>query len=323
MKAFNLCYKKGSLSVTLCQSVITCIPKGEKPRQFLKNWRPISLLCVLYKLLSTVIANRLKAILDCIISKTQSGFIRGRNISDVTRLIYDLMNYTENHNIDGLLVLIDFEKAFDSVSWKFLYRVLEYIGLTENYIRCVKLLDTDLHATIIQAGCKSDFFKIERGCKQGDPIAAYLFLICAQILTYMIEQNPNIKGIFVDKEIKLCQFADDTTLILDGSKNSLDAALNTIEVFGSVSGLKMNTTKTKLVWIGKRKHSKDKLNMSSKLEWGTTTFRLLGIIFSVNLNEIPSLNYTPALEKSKKILLNWKRRTLTPFGKITVLKTFI
>ena len=323
VKVFNIFYKKGSLSVTLRQSVITCIPKGDKPRQFLKNWRPISLLCVLYKLLSTVIATRLKTVLDCIISESQSGFIRGRNISDVTRLIYDLMNYTEIHNIDGLLMLIDFEKAFDSVSWKFLCNVLKYLGFTENYIRWINILNYDMRATIVQAGCKSDFFQIERGCKQGDPIAAYLFLLCAQILTYMIKQNPNIKGLFIGKEIKLCQFADDTTLILDGSKESLEAALNTIEIFGSVSGLKMNTTKTKLVWIGKRKHCRDKLNVSSKLEWGTTIFKLLGITFSVNLNEIPSLNYPPALEKSKKILLNWKRRTLSPLGKITVLKTYI
>ena len=300
VRVFNIYYKKGSLSVTLRQSVITCIPKGDKPRQFLKNWRPISLLCVLYKLLSTVIANRLKTVLDCIISESQSGFIKGRNISDITRLIYDLLNYTEINNIDGLSMLIDFEKAFDSVSWKFLYNVLKFLGFTESFIRWINILNYDIRATIVQAGCKSDFFVIERGCKQGDPIAAYLFLICAQILTYMIKQNPNIRGLFVDKEIKLCQFADDTTLILDGSQESLEAALNTIEIFGSVSGLKMNTTKTKLVWIGKRKHSRDKLNVSSKLEWGATSFKLLGITFSVNLNEIPSLNYPTALEKSKK-----------------------
>ena len=80
LRAFNLCYKKGILSVTLRQSIINCIPKGDKPRQYLKNWRPISLLCVLYKLLSTVIANRLKKVLDHLISKSQNGFIQGCNI---------------------------------------------------------------------------------------------------------------------------------------------------------------------------------------------------------------------------------------------------
>ena len=76
-----------------------------------------------------------------------------------------------------------------------------------------------------------------------------------QILNYLISQNIEIKGLVFDcEEIKLFQFADDTTLILDGSEESLEAALNTIEIFGTFSGLKMNTTKTKAVWIGRKKN---------------------------------------------------------------------
>ena len=114
----------------------------------------------------------------------------------------------------------------------------------------------------------------------------------------MILQNGEIKGLIISNhEIKLFQFADDTTLILDGSTNSLQAALNTIEVFGSFSGLKMNTTKTKLVLIGRKKHSKDKLFVNSKLDWGTTSFNLFGLQFSVDLEDMPLINYTCALEK--------------------------
>ena len=268
----------------MCQSIINCIPKGDKPRQFLKNWRPISLLCVLYKLLSTVLANRLKGVLDSLISRSQCGFIQGRYIGEVTRLIYDVINHTEKSEIEGLLMLIDFEKAFDSISWKFLYNVLDYLGFTEGYIKWIKLLNKGIQASVVQAGFKSEFLNIERGCKQGDPIAAHLFLLGAQIMTYMVNQNNKIKGIIIGREIKLCQFADDTTLILDGSKESLDSALNTIEIFGSISGLKMNTTKTK-VWIGRKKYCREKINTSFNLEWGSTTFDLLGITFSVNLNE--------------------------------------
>ena len=167
------------------------------------------------------------------------------------------------------------------------------------------------------------FFKIEKGCKQGDPIAAYLFILCAQILTYLINQNDKIKGINIGNEIKLCQFADDTTLILDGSDESLVASLNTIEIFGTYSGLKMNTSKTKLIWIGRKKYSKEKIKVAAKLEWGTTTFTLLGITFSLNLDDMPSLNYSHAAEKVQKILNSWKGRILTPLGKITVIKTFV
>ena len=100
-------------------------------------------------------------------------------------------------------------------------------------------------------------------------------------MTYMITQNKQIKGLIIaNHNIKLCQFADDTTLILNGSDQSLQAALNTIKIFGSFLGLKMNTTKTKVVWIDRKKHSRDKLNVTSKLERGTNSFKLLGVQFS-------------------------------------------
>ena len=83
---------------------------------------------VLYKIISGFIAERIKSVLDKIISNTQSGFISGRYIGENTRLIYDLMHITEEYNIPGLIILIDFEKAFDSVSWSFIDSVLSYFN---------------------------------------------------------------------------------------------------------------------------------------------------------------------------------------------------
>ena len=234
------------------------------------------------------------------------------------------MVYTDIENIDGLLMLIDFEKAFDSILWKFMYNTLEFLGFGENFIHWIQLLNRNFLASILQVGVKSDFFKTERGCKQGDPIAPYLFIICAQILYYLINKNPDIKGRTIgNREFRLTQLADDMTLILDGSQSSLQAALKTVEVFGSFSGLKINKSKTKLVWIGRRKHSKCKLNINSNLEWGVSEFKLLRIWFSVDLVKIPSINYSMTLDNAKKLILNWKKRNLTPFGKITILETFI
>ena len=130
-RVLNCCFEKGKLSCSLRQSVIICLLKGEKDRQLLKNWRPISLLCVTYKLASSVISNRMKPYLDKIIEKSQSGFLSGRNIAESTRLIYDIMHFTEVKNIDGILLLIDFEKAFDSLSWNFVYNVLSYFGFDD------------------------------------------------------------------------------------------------------------------------------------------------------------------------------------------------
>ena len=177
LRVANFYFHKGKFSVTMRQSIINCIPKGDKSRQFLKNWRPIFLLSVLDKLISSAIANRLKQVLDTLISKT-SKYLKGHNIGELIRLIYDLMSFTEKQKIKGLLMLIDFVKAFDSVSWKFLYNVLDFFGFGKDFIHWIRIFNTDFHASVIQAGIKSEFFKIERGCKQGDPIASYLFLLC-------------------------------------------------------------------------------------------------------------------------------------------------
>ena len=116
----------GELSVTQKQGIITCLPKDNKPRHFLKNWRPISLLNTVYKIGSGVIASRLKRVLEKLIDLDQTGFMSGRYIGDNIRLIYDMLQFTEENDIPGLLLLIDFEKAFDSISWDFLLSVLKF-----------------------------------------------------------------------------------------------------------------------------------------------------------------------------------------------------
>ena len=158
--------------ITARQCQITCLPKGDKPREFLKNWRPISLLNVTYKLISATLANRLKQVLPNIISETQTGFLQHRFIGESTRLIYDLMSYAEEHNQKGLLMLIDFEKAFDSVSWHFLYKTLDFFNFGPYIKTWVKILNTNITATVQQSGFNSHFFPVKRGCRQGDPIAS-------------------------------------------------------------------------------------------------------------------------------------------------------
>ena len=203
------------------------------------------------------------------------------------------MVYTENENIPGLLVLIDFEKAFDSMSWSFIYKVLQFFGFGNTIIDWVKILNNDFKAAVLQCGFLSEQFNIQRGCRQGDPITPYLFIICAEILAILIKQNHDIGGIIINgNEHKISQYADDTCLILDGSPQSLFTALDTIDFFSNLSGLKINSSKTKIVWIGSKKISSEVFHHSRwKLDWGSTSFDLLRIEFSVDLDKITSLNY--------------------------------
>ena len=160
LRALNCSFESGELSISLRQCVITCLPKGDKKRQFLKNWRPISLLSVIYKIASLSLALRFRPVLNKLISNTQSGFMTGRCIGENTRLIYDLMHYTYTNNIPGLLMLIDFQKAFDSVSWTFLQATLKFFGFKESFCNWIKGLNSNVRAAVLQCGRLSDFFTV-------------------------------------------------------------------------------------------------------------------------------------------------------------------
>ena len=197
-------------------------------------------------------------------------------------------------------MLIDFEKAFDSVSWNFLYTVLEAFGFDENFINWIKLFNNGIQEYITQCGILSQPMPIERGCRQGDPITPYLFLLVVEVLSCLIVQSPEICGITIgDTTFKLTQFADDT-LILYGTTKSLQSAMNILEIFGKLSGLKMNCEKSKLIWIGSEEASQRILNVSHKLHWGDTQFSLLGIQFSCDLTNLPNQNFQNVLLKPKK-----------------------
>ena len=139
LKSINYRYEHGCLSVTQKQGVITCLPKPDKNRNFLKNWRPISLLNVVYKLASSVIANRIKTVLESLVHEDQKGFISEKCIGENVRLIYDLLFETKFQDLPGLIISVDFEKAFDTVSCEFSQSVLKYFNFGPSIISWIKL----------------------------------------------------------------------------------------------------------------------------------------------------------------------------------------
>ena len=151
-----------------------------------------------------------------------------------------------------------------------------------------------------------------------------MFILCAEILSVRIRNNKNIKGIKIDNtEIKFSQYADDASAFLDGSKQSLEEILQELETFADISGLKTNFDKTQVVWIGAKKYSTDSIKTRWKLSWGTTQFKLLGVIFNVDLDKIVDINYKDKIAQVKNLIKIWQRRFLTPLGKVTVIKTLI
>ena len=166
--AINEGYNLGTLSSTQRQGLVTCIPKADKPKQFIKNWRPITLLNVMYKIASGCIAERLKTVLTKLISSDQTGSISGRYIGENTRLIYDIMNITEELNIPWLLLIIDFEKRFDSISWDFINKVLKFFNFGESIIKWVSVFYKKIfHQLLYKVLFCQKFFLYKEGVGRG------------------------------------------------------------------------------------------------------------------------------------------------------------
>ena len=175
LASINASFEKGLLSISQRRGLITLIPKKDKPKCSIKNWRPISLLNCDYKIAAKSIANRIKKTLPSIINSDQTGFLKNRFIGENIRLLNYIISYTEKVEIPGLLLFIDFEKAFDTLEWPFIEKTLKYFNFGGSLISWINLFYTDISSCIQNNGWSSDFFPLTRGVRQGCPLSPYLF----------------------------------------------------------------------------------------------------------------------------------------------------
>ncbi len=317
LESYIYSFEKGELSIDQRRGIITLIPKQEKDLRHLNNWRPISLLNTDYKILAKVLANRLQGIIGNIINSDQSGYIKNRYIGDNIRTISDIIDYCKIYNKPGIICLIDFQKAFDSVSWSFLYKTLDALNFGENLQRWVKLLYNNTSSCVTNNGYSSAFFSVERGVRQGCPVSPLLFIIVAEMLSQKIRGDNSIKGIIVQEtEFKISQLADDTTLFV-GDTVSLNNVFILLDKFSLVSGLCLNRKKTQVLCMGMDGLALPQLGCRHIDE----SFKTLGIWFSADRELMDSLNFTACLDKLKCLLNIWKQRDLSLKGKVTILKT--
>ena len=145
------------------------------------------MLNVTYKIASSCIGNRIRNVLPTIISYDQSRFMSDRFVDDTyIRLMNDILNYANVTKKVGIILLIDIEKALDSLAWSLLFETMHFLNSSQNMIDDVKTLYNGIKASTLVNNWPSPWFPIGRGCRQGDPVSPYLFIICSEILAHMI-----------------------------------------------------------------------------------------------------------------------------------------
>ena len=239
-------YEVNELSTSQRRGIVTVIAKEDGSLLELQNWRPITLLFnVDCKIATKAIVKRIEPYLPTLIHSDQTGFIKGRYIGANIRLIEDVMEYTKVHNIPGILISLDFKKAFDSLEWGNIMNTLDGFNFGTSIKRWFSTFYANIESAVLNNGFLTNWFKPSRGLRQGCPLFPFLFILSAELLTNKIRQDPKIEGIkFQENEIKLSQFADDTTLFC-ADLETVKEALKLVDEFGRLSGLTLNVKKSK------------------------------------------------------------------------------
>ena len=318
LDVYNECFQNGEMSTSQKRSVISLMfKKGD--RNLLKNYRPLSLTNVDYRILAFILADRLQSVISPLIGPHQTAYIKKRFMGENIRLVNDIIDYASKFNKSGILLFLDYEKAFDNLNWDFMFTALKHYGFGLDFITWIHVLYNKPEACIKINGWLTDFIEIMKGIRQGCPISAMLFILCAEFLSLQINNNPDIIGFKLPDghAIKLSQYADDSTIILDNLQ-SVEPTMHTINHFCSVSGLKLNLTKTEGILIG---NLKDINPPEFGFRWSKGPVRYLGIYISPSGEQLTHLNWENKKDKIQRILDNWRRRNLSVFGRIQVLKS--
>ena len=290
----------GELSITMRRGVIVLIWKGNDKR-LLKNWRPISLINCDYKIITKVLATRIRDILPKIIHPNQKCGIKGRSIHDGAALIRDLIHYVNNNNLPGVIISLDQTKAYDRVEWDFLLKVLHKFNFGPNFINMIKTCYTNIESCVKVNGYTSIYFNLSRGIRQGCPIRTLLYILVAETLAEAVRVESEIKGIKLPDGLvsKWMGYSDDGNATLSDFK-SVEKLFVLLEIYERASGAKVNLQKTQGFLMGKLRYEKD---TPLDIRWTNETIKVLGFYFG-NI-DVSKDNWEPIIAKIKLLLNIW------------------
>ena len=231
------------------------------------------------------------------------------------------MEYTERKKVESLILLIDFRKAFDSLSHRYIDECLKLFNFGPSIRKWVSLFFCNREAYILLGGELSKSILLEQGVPQGDVVSPYIFILAVELLLIKINNTKHIEGItYATKESRSETFADDTSIFIKRNPEYLRKCIEFLEHFARISGLQCNLDKISVIPIGGNFDIEDKLCPELALSW-ENNFTFLGFQIDNRLEKL-DVNYKKGYQKIHEISRRWAKYRLSLKGRITITKFF-
>ncbi|GAU32101.1 hypothetical protein TSUD_358070 [Trifolium subterraneum] len=321
---------RGFFPSSMNETNICLIPKCDRPNT-MRDYRPISLCNVLYKMVSKVLANRLKFCLDSCVSEEQSAFIEGGSITDNALIAIEIIHYLKRktRGYKGELALkIDISKAYDRVEWGFLKGMLTKMGFSEKWIRWMMLCVSSVNYSVLMNFERVGPIHPGRGLRQGDPLSPYLFILVAEGLTSLINKavaQGDLHGVKICRGAPMVShllFADDCFLFCRANLSESRKLMEVLKVYEDVSGQEINLSKSEVFFsrnISQAAQEDLSRVMGVRHVLGTGTY--LGLPSLVGRSKKATFAYIK--DRIWKKINSWRRRPMSKAGKEVMIKSVL
>ncbi|KAJ9677624.1 hypothetical protein PVL29_022550 [Vitis rotundifolia] len=326
MQVFEELHSQNAIFRSYNATFLVLIPKKEGAGD-VQDFRPISLVGSLYKIIAKVLANRLKRVMGKLVSNNQNAFVEGRQILDAVLVANEAIDSRKRSASAGLVGKLDIEKAYDHVNWRFLLSVLEKMGFGPNWRNWIYYCISTVRMAVLVNGTPTDFFSTFRGLRQGDPLSPYLFVLVMEAFSNLIsraEEVGFIRGFKVKGRrgegvsISHLLFADDTLLFCEDNRDQLVFWKWVVTCFEVVSGLKINLQKSEIIPVGEVEEV-DRAAAVFGCKVGNLPTTYLGLPLGAPHNSCRV--WDGVEERFKRKLATWKKQYLSKGGRLTLIKT--
>ncbi|GJU58649.1 RNA-directed DNA polymerase, eukaryota [Tanacetum coccineum] len=291
-----------------------------------KDFRPISLIGSLYKIIAKILANRLVGVLGDLVNEVQSAFVADRQILDGPFILDEVLQWCRRKKKHALIFKVDFEKAFDSVRWDFVDDVLNKFGFGERWRTWIQSCLRSSRGSILVNGSPTEEFQFFRGLKQGDPLSLFLFILIMESLHISFQRVVDVglfRGIKINSMVNLSHlfYADDAIFLGQWSELNIDSLVRVLDCFFRASGLRINMCKSKIMGVnvedGMVKNAASKLGCLVL----KTPFTYLGTKVGGNMSRKQA--WKEVVDKVLSRLSRWKMKLLSIGGRLTLLKSVL